>query len=140
MKKPRPLSATAMLPSPATGMKLMELAFAVPQVVAHRVTRMALAGPTLSERDRREFSRMGNEKTEAFRESWMAMLMHAALAQQRLMLSLWRMPAAPWSFATPNALLDEASKAGHAVLQKGLGPVHRRAVANARRLGKTPLR
>src|ERR1700722_19369477 len=42
--------------------KSMEVALAVPQVVAHRVTRMALAGPTLSERDRREFQMMVNEK------------------------------------------------------------------------------
>jgi hypothetical protein len=38
--------------------KAAELAFAVPQVVAHRVTRMALAGPSLSDRDRKEF--LGN--------------------------------------------------------------------------------
>ena len=40
----------------------VELAFAVPQVVAHRVTRMAIAGPTLSARDRKEFQRMGAER------------------------------------------------------------------------------
>ena len=39
--------------------KAAELAFAVPQVVAHRVTRMAIAGPSLSERDQKEFRRHG---------------------------------------------------------------------------------
>ena len=48
--------------------KVTELAFAAPQVVAHRVTRMAIAGPSLSERDRKEFERMGAEKTAAFSE------------------------------------------------------------------------
>ena len=48
--------------------KAAELAFAAPQVVAHRVTRMAIAGPSLSERDRKEFQRMGAEKTAAFSE------------------------------------------------------------------------
>src|SRR5438128_1971363 len=50
-----------------------ELAFAVPQVVAHRLTRMALAGPVLSARDRREFHGMGQEKVHAFWQSWFAM-------------------------------------------------------------------
>jgi len=132
--------ALAALPSPATGLKLMELAMAVPQVVAHRVSRMALAGPTPSARDRREFGRMGSEKVAAFQESWMAMFMHAAMAQQRLALSWWRMLAWPWTGAGGHDLLGEAGRAGQAVLHKGLLPVHRRAVANARRLGKTPLR
>ena len=35
-----------------------ELALAAPQVVAHRVARMALAGATPSERDRKEFERL----------------------------------------------------------------------------------
>ena len=48
--------------------KAAELAFAVPQVVAHRVTRMAIAGPSVSERDRMGFQRMGAEKITAFIE------------------------------------------------------------------------
>jgi hypothetical protein len=50
-----------------------ELAVAVPQVMAHRLTRMALAGPVLSARDRREFHGMAQEKMHAFWQSWFAM-------------------------------------------------------------------
>ena len=35
--------------------KSMELGMAVPVVMAHRLTRMAVAGPTPSVRDRKEF-------------------------------------------------------------------------------------
>jgi len=136
MKKRR--LQTPALPSPATGLKMMELAVAVPQVMAHRLSRMALAGASPSARDRREFGRMGSEKVAAFQESWLAMFMHAALAQQRLALGWWRMLAWPWSGG--HDLLGEAGRAGHATLHQGLLPVHRRAVANARRLAKTPLR
>ncbi len=52
--------------------KSMELAIAVPQVVAHRVTRMALAGPRLSDRDRKEFQMMVMEKQTAFAQAWVA--------------------------------------------------------------------
>jgi hypothetical protein len=42
--------------------KLAELALAAPQVVAHRLTSMALAGPVLSARDCKEFAGMVREK------------------------------------------------------------------------------
>src|SRR4030095_13287642 len=50
------------------------IALTAPQVVAHRLVRMALSGPVLSARDRREFTRMGAEKVAAVYESWDAML------------------------------------------------------------------
>ena len=46
-------------------MQSAQLAVAVPQVVAHRVTRMAIAGPKLSQRDRKEFALMVAEKESA---------------------------------------------------------------------------
>ena len=49
-----------------------ELALAVPQVVAHRVTRLALAGARPSRRDQAEFQRMVQEKQVAFSQAWMA--------------------------------------------------------------------
>ena len=70
--------------------KAAELAVAVPQVVAHRVTRMALSGPTLSPRDRKEFERMVAEKNAAFAESWQAMATQAMLANQALASSFFR--------------------------------------------------
>jgi hypothetical protein len=51
---------------------------------------MALAGPTLSERDRAEFRLMGAEKTAAFAASWNAMALQAFRAQQALWLSFAR--------------------------------------------------
>ena len=70
--------------------KATELAFAVPQVVAHRVTRMAIAGPSVSERDRKEFQRMGAEKPTAFIECWNAMIMQALIANQALAAFFFR--------------------------------------------------
>ena len=64
--------------------KAAELALAVPQVVAHRVIRLALAGPKVSARDRKEFQRMVTEKIAAFGESWVAMARQATLANQAL--------------------------------------------------------
>ena len=46
-----------------------DLAVAAPQVVAHRLTRMAMAGANPSARDRREFTRMVSEKQTAFQQS-----------------------------------------------------------------------
>ena len=41
-----------------------DLAVAAPQVVAHRLTRMAMAGANPSARDRREFTRMVSENRQ----------------------------------------------------------------------------
>ena len=50
-----------------------ELLVAAPQVVAHRLGRMALSGPKPSLKDQREFHRMGAEKIAAFGEAWQAL-------------------------------------------------------------------
>jgi hypothetical protein len=71
--------------------KSAELAWAAPQVVAHRVARMATAGPGFSARDRKEFQRMGAEKTAAFFESWFALFQQAMVAQQTLSASYFRL-------------------------------------------------
>jgi hypothetical protein len=102
MKSPRRTSAQRL----AT--QAMELTLATPQVMAHRLTRMAMAGPLPSARDQREFNLMGQEKVQAFQQSWAAMWMQA--------------------LATP---MQPAK-----VLAAGMAPVHTKAVANARRLGK----
>ena len=122
--------------------KVAELAFAVPQVVAHRVTRMAVAGPALSQRDRKEFKRMSAEKTEAFSESWNAMTMQALRANQALAASIFRSFWSPSLRGMPSSGAVTARLQGIAldVLGKGLSPVHRKAVANAKRLARTKLR
>ena len=118
----------------------MEVALSVPQVVAHRVTRMALAGPTLSERDRREFQMMVNEKYVAFAQAWSDMAMHAFRANQAftasMLHSFFWFPSYKPSAASAAAQLQNAAIG---VLGKGLAPIHRKAVANARRLAKTKL-
>lgn len=117
-----------------------ELGFAAPQVIALRMARMAQAGWQPSAADRQEFTRMGAEKIAAFYESWQAMGWHSLQVQQQW-LSQWTKQGAnplqwwqPWLHGASlplqwqQAMLDVAGK--------GLRPVHRRAVANARRLGR----
>ena len=56
-----------------TASELLELSMAVPQVISHRLARMALSGPVLSPRDQREFTRMVVEKEVAFSQAWLTM-------------------------------------------------------------------
>jgi hypothetical protein len=121
--------------------KSSELASAASQVVAHRVTRMVLAGPMPSERDRTEFQRMVDEKKQAFTESWLAMATQTMLANQALITTAWRSLYFPWlgGAASPSAMASQMQSAGFSVINKALAPVHRTAVANARRLARTPL-
>ena len=128
--------------SRSLAVKAAELAAAVPQVVAHRVTRMAISGPKLSARDRKEFELMVAEKHAAFGESWNAMAKHAAIAQCDLTASFYKSFIALARGKKPSAARSAAQlhRAALGVLGKGLDPVHRKAVANAKRLGRTKLR
>jgi hypothetical protein len=119
----------------------MELAIAVPQVVAHRVTRMALAGPKISDRDRKEFQMMVIEKQVAFAQAWGDMAIQAFRANQALAASMVRLFFAPFLLKKPSSALVAAQvqNATIGVLSKGLAPVHRKATSNARRLAKTNL-
>ena len=56
-----------------------EVAMATPEIIAHRTARMMLGGWPPSTRDQAEYTRMIQEKGEAFVESWIA----ATLAWQR---------------------------------------------------------
>ena len=117
-----------------------ELGFAAPVVVAHRVARMALAGTSPTARDRKEFHRMGAEKAIAFAESWNAMTIHAFRANCEAVASFWR---SYWMFWLTGrispSMRSQLHNAAHGVLNSGLGPVHRRAVANAKRLARSRL-
>lgn len=118
------------------GTKLAQQAFALsiaaPQVVAHRMGRMAIS--TGSVADQAEFKRMGAEKVEAFVESWTAMWGAAWRAQQAMALQMVQSslraarPVWPTQEALSRHVLD--------VMTDGLAPVHRRAAANAKRLGR----
>jgi hypothetical protein len=122
--------------------KAAELALAVPQVVAHRVARMALSGPKLSARDRKEFERMVAEKNEAFGKSWRAMAKQASLANQALAGSIFKSFLSMTRGKRPSVATSVAQlqRAALGVVGKGVAPVHRKAVANAKRLGRTKLR
>ena len=87
----------------------IELALAVPEVLAHRLTRLASAGPVPSLRDRREFSRMGGEKIACFYESWNAMLMEMLAANLRF---AFRMARRPWMLAdqAPNIVSEHVAR------------------------------
>ncbi len=119
-----------------------ELAFAVPQVVTHRITRMAMAGHQPSQRDRKEFHRMVAEKNTAFAQSWMAMANQSLIASQALSASWLRTLCSPIGIGAPSAatVMNQVHGATLGVLGMGLAPVHRKAVANAKRLARTRLR
>ena len=111
---------------------------AAPQVVAHRLTRMALAGPQPNASDQREFHLMRAEKLAAFGESWQAMGLQMWKSQAQLATSMMQgwgagasgraalPPLGPFAAACQAATLD--------ILSEGLRPVQRRASANAQRL------
>jgi len=125
--------------SQSLAIKAVELSLAAPQVVMHRVTRMARSGPMPSARDRKEMERMVAEKSVAFVESWTAMATQAMIAQQALAASFLRSFAAAAQGKNLSALQSalQLQRAGLGVVARGLAPVHRKALANAKRLGRT---
>lgn len=105
----------------------LELSVAAPQVIAHRMARLAFAGLSPSTRDRRELHRMGAEKVAAFYESWNAMYLALLRANLNLALSPFQLLRSPM----------RSQRTGLAILGHGLAPIRRRAAANARRLRRT---
>lgn len=129
------------------GMQTAELMFAAPQVVAHRMGRMRAAGAGTSTRDQREFQRMGTEKMAAFGESWNQMALEMLKASQQMAqawMSAWSFPLRMASGASARQSLSRTATQmqGSAlrVVSSGLAPVHRRATANAKRLGRAKAR
>jgi hypothetical protein len=116
----------------------IELGVAAPQVIAHRLARMVSAGASPSARDRQEFQRMGTEKITALNEAWNAMAWEALRANQKFALSF--MQSLWFSWIHPRSPVKSASRqltrAGLDILGKGMAPIRRRAVANAKRLGR----
>ena len=140
--------------------KTLEMMLASAQVIAHRTGRMALAGPNPNARDRREFALMGQEKIEAGAQSAQAMVAHMMTMNQRrgalAFRHLLQNSAAFMSLAssrTPSQLIARQAALARALAQsassmadvaknatklahRGLRPIHAKATANARRLGK----
>ena len=141
-------------------MKTLEMTLASAQVIGHRTGRMALAGAAPSARDRREFALMGQEKMEAGAQSARAMatqmmsigpLSGALAARQMLRNSAALMSLV--SSRTPSQLIARQAALARALGQsantvakvsggtariahRGLKPIHAKATANAKRLGK----
>ena len=82
------------------------------------------------------------EKNAAFGESWNAMAVQAVLANQALAATFFRAFLTVARGKKPSAARSAAQlqRAALGVLGKGFAPVHRKAVANAKRLGRTKLR
>ena len=113
--------------SPRLARQAAELAIAVPQVMAHRLTRMALAGAQPNARDRREFDGMKQEKVVAMWQSGFAMSLGMMQASQKAWLAMLTGTRVP--------MVDTQR-----ILSQALAPVHRKATANAKRLARTRLR
>jgi len=137
-----------------------EMMLASAQVIGHRTQRMALAGPAPGERDRREFALMGREKVEAGAQSIQAMASHLLNRNQEaaarafsdmlrstsalMMLTSSRSPAQFFARQMGFARTLERSAVSTAAVTKsatrlahrGLKPIHAKATANAKRLGK----
>jgi hypothetical protein len=94
-------------------LQFFELGVAAPQVIAHRMARA---------HDHAELQRMSIEKIVAWNEAWAAMAAQAFVESQKL--------AFPFSSRGANA-------AAVRILEKGMAPVRRRAVANAKRLRRS---
>ncbi|HET6756001.1 MAG TPA: polyhydroxyalkanoate granule-associated phasin [Burkholderiales bacterium] len=139
------------------GFKMWEVAWASPQVIAHRVQRMMTPAFFPGSHDQKEFVRMGQEKLEAFFESWLAIVMQMQTFQTQLASAAVRQslagPAALASLMSAKTLGQitraqttflrsmivsggkrNVSAAFAKVAAQGLHPVHRRVTANARRL------
>jgi hypothetical protein len=145
-----------------TMVKMAELAIAAPQVVAMRTARAMAAGAAPTTSDRTEFVQMSTEKVQAFWESMFAMGVQIARTQQEYAQTIavqccrawstpwWAVasrPFLPGMSALPRAaaLVTGPSKrqrerAVQGLVAAGLGPIHKTATANARRLARVKKR
>jgi hypothetical protein len=109
--------------------QLTEMAFSVPQVVTHRIGRMATAGG-----ESEELYRMTAEKVAAFYESWAAMQAEGMRLSQGLWLSSLQAAWTPWF--PPSGQKRRLRRGATRIAAQGLYPISRRASANARRLAR----
>jgi len=141
-------------------LKTTEMMLASAQVIGHRTARIAAAGAAPSARDRREFALMGSEKLEAGARSGQAMatylmtmnplwgaqavrnMMHTTVAVMALAGSRTPAQMVARQAALARALGQTAvgvldvSHGATRLAQRGLKPVHAKATANAKRLGR----
>jgi hypothetical protein len=141
--------------------KASEMLMASAQVIGHRTSRMATAGMLPSLRDQHEFTLMGQEKIEAATESMQAIIDKMIGLNQQIgtlvIQQLWAGTAGMMSLAasfTPaqasklqtdlvynvisnsTAVASQLADSVAHVAHTGMKPIHLRATANAKRLGK----
>ena len=82
------------------------------------------------------------EKKTAFAQACQAMATQTVRANQSLAASFLRSMWSPnfWGKPSVGKSAAQVQSAALGILGKGLGPFHRKAVANARRLARTKLR
>jgi hypothetical protein len=138
-------------------LKVGELTLASSQVIAQR-SRLLLSGAAPTAADQRELALMSQEKYGAAAESAQAMAFgYMSIAPQMAMLAFRQMAggfvpfttmltlnpfqlwsrqanAASGSFARSAAAANQVSRSVEKIASRGLKPIHKRAVANARRL------
>jgi hypothetical protein len=116
-------------------MKLWEVSAFAPMVIGYRLAGMAPPGSTPSARQRRESVRMGQEKVDAWYEATVATGQRLFEANVALTGLVWRQL---WAGAfSPLALTAPLAQLGPRLLTDSLSPVHRRVVANNRRLSRS---
>lgn len=81
---------------------------------------------------------MGIEKMAAATEAWTAMATQTFLENQKFALTFMQSLWFPWMRPTPivKSVSRQLNRAAAGVLGRGLAPIRRRAVANAKRLGR----
>jgi len=106
-----------------------------PDVMASRLPGLAIAVPSACDRGQMRFT--GADALSAFSECWNALAMQTLQANQALACSFIRSFWFPGASSVWPSAACAALRPGGAVVraQEGIPPVHRRAAANARRLG-----
>ncbi|NDP41808.1 MAG: hypothetical protein GZ089_03665 [Aromatoleum sp.] len=159
-KGPLPLFAHPMAVWSGLAWKTAEMLMASAQVIGHRTGRLPAAEVQPNGRDRREFALMGQEKMNATTESAQGMATQLTAMNLQFGLRsfqhLMTLSAALMSFASSRsagqsiarhtrlvrAMTDSAATASTIsasalrLAHDGLGPIHARATANARRLAQ----
>jgi hypothetical protein len=145
-------------------LKSNEMLLASGQVIGTRLGRIASAGANPSPRDLKELALMGSEKVKAATESSLAVATRLQAANYQLMARAWRQWLASAgaftalagsrtfgeALSSQNRLFHSLVRSGHSHSQlssdtarlasAALGPVHRAASANAKRLARARAR
>lgn len=124
-------------PSTRLSRQAWELSVAAPQVMAQRMVRMALAGSQPSLQDQKEFKEMSDEKVEAFYQSWSAIwvqMFKSQMAIAEAMTTAVTTAVVAGKALSADSTLSAMSREANKVIYAGMEPVHRKAVANAKRL------